>query len=157
RAGDLHEARLGAELLDALAAGVAHARAQAAHHLVHDRAHRALVRNAALDAFRHQLLDFARRVLEVAILRALRGAHRAERAHAAIRLVAAALVELDLAGRLFRACEHRADHYAVRARGNRLGEVAGVAHAAVGDQRDAARFQRFGHRHDRADLRHADA
>lgn len=38
------------------AAHVAHGGAQAAHQLVDDAAHRAAVRHAAFDAFRHQLV-----------------------------------------------------------------------------------------------------
>ena len=64
-------------------------------------------------------------------------AHGAERAHAAIGLVGAALVELDLAGRFLGAGEQAADHHAVRAGGDRLGDVAGIADAAIGDQRHA--------------------
>src|SRR5688572_21713993 len=37
RRGDLHEVRLGAQVIDGRAAGVAHAGTQPAHHLVHDR------------------------------------------------------------------------------------------------------------------------
>ena len=54
--------------------------------------------------------------LEVAVLRA--GLHRADRAHAAVRLERAALVEDRLARRLVGAGEERADHHAVRARGD---------------------------------------
>ena len=82
--------------------------------------------------------------------------HRAERAHAAIALVRAALVQLDFARRFFGAGEHAADHHAVRAGGERLGDVAGVADAAIGDQGRAAVADRFGDHADRRDLRHAD-
>ena len=76
-------------------------------------------------------------LLEIAVGRAAR--HRAERAHAAIGLVGAALVQIDLARALVGAGEQRADHRAVGAGGDRLGEIAGVADAAVGDDRHAVR------------------
>src|SRR3954470_24070459 len=72
--GDLDELRLGAHLIDRRAAGVAHARAPAglakapAHppdQLLHHPHRAALVRDAALDAFRHQLVDVHVGVLEV--------------------------------------------------------------------------------------------
>ena len=93
--------------------------------------------------------------LEVAVRRAL--LHRADRAHAAVALVGAALVQDDLARRLFGAGEGAAHHHGVGAGGDRLGEVARVAHAAVGDQRHAAAGERLGDGVDRHDLRHADA
>src|SRR5207302_9146255 len=83
--------------------------------------------------------------------------HRAERAHAAVSLVRAALVELHFAGRFVGAGEERPQHHGVRASGDRLGDVARVAHAAVGDERHADLFERRGHVLDRGDLRHADA
>src|SRR3546814_9960491 len=86
-AGDLHEARLRAHLFDVPAAGVTHARPQAANHLMDDRRHRPLERHAAFDTFRHQLFDFGGGVLEVAILGTVGTAHRAHRTHAAIGLV----------------------------------------------------------------------
>ena len=64
---------------------------------------------------------------------------------------------IDLARRLFGAGEGAAHHHRVGAGGDRLGEVAGEAHAAVGDQRHAAARDRLGDRVDRHDLRHADA
>src|SRR5690606_31936948 len=82
-AGDHHELRLLAHLLDGRAAHVAHGGAQAAGELVDDAAQRAAVRHAALDAFRHQLVGVGG-VLEVAVLGAL--LHRAQRAHAAVAL-----------------------------------------------------------------------
>ena len=109
---------------------------QAADELVDDTADRALVGHAALDAFGHQLQGLAHFLLEVAVGRAAR--HGAERAHAAIGFVAAALIEEDLARALVGAGEQRADHHAVGAGGDRLGEVAGIFDAAVGDDRHVA-------------------
>src|SRR4029079_9843274 len=129
RRGDLHELRPGAHVLDGAAAGVAHARAHPAHELLDDRGRRSLVGNAALDALGHQLVGVVLRVLEGAVARAL--LHRADRAHAAVRLVRPALEELDLARRLLAAGEEAAQHHARTAGGDRLGDVAGGADGAV--------------------------
>ena len=150
--GDLHEAGVAAHLGDAAAAGVAHAGAQAADHLVDDRRHRALEGHAAFDAFRHELLDFARGVLEVAVLAAL--GHRTQRAHAAIALVATALEQLDLARGFLGAGEHAAHHHGGGTGGNGFCKVTGVAHAAIADERDAV-LQGVGDIHDGRNLRHA--
>src|SRR5690606_12508218 len=106
------------------------------------------------DALGYQLVDVAGGVLEVAVGRAL--LHRAQRAHAAIGLVRAALVQDDFARRLLGACEHRTEHHRVRAGGDGLGDVARIADAAVGDQRHAGALERRGDVADRGDLRHAD-
>src|SRR3954469_10864902 len=155
RGGDLHELRLAAHLVDGGAAGVSHACAQAAEQLLDHPDRAALVRDAALYAFRDQLVDVHVGILEVAVGRTL--LHGAERAHAAIRLVRAALEKLDLAGRLVGAGEERAEHDGVRAGGNGLRDVAGVAHAAIGDEGHARFLERRGDVLDRSDLRHADA
>src|SRR5207245_776521 len=76
-------------------------------------------------------------VLEVAVPAPLALAHRLERPHAAIELVGPALVEDRLARALLRAGEETADHDAVGAGGDRLGDVARELDAAVGDQEDA--------------------
>ena len=120
---------------------------------MHDVAQQAAVRHAALDALGHQLVG-VRGVLEVAVLAAQ--LHRAQRAHAAVALVAAALEQLHFARRLFGAGEQAADHDGAGAGHQGLGDVARVADAAVGDQRDAA-LERFGHHAHGGDLRHAHA
>ena len=128
---------------DVGAAAVAHAGAQAADQLMDHRGDAALVRDAAFDAFRHQLLAGLgvgveiELVLEVAVAAA--AAHRAERAHAAVFLEAAALIEDHLARALVGAGEQAADHHRAGADGDRLGDVAGVADAAVGDDRHLVR------------------
>src|SRR5690606_37651602 len=113
--GRADELRVRAKVLDGARARVAHARAETADELVEDRRERAAVRHAPLDALGHELL-VGGAALAVAVLAAL--PHRAERAHAAIHLVAAALVEHEVAGRLVRAREERADHHGGRARGD---------------------------------------
>jgi hypothetical protein len=69
-----------------------------------------------------------------------REAHRAERAHAAIGLELLAVDEDQLAGALLAPGQQRADHHRVGAGDDGLGDVAGVLHAAVGDDRDAGRL-----------------
>src|SRR5690348_14658770 len=155
RGGDLDEIRLRAHLVDGAAPGVAHARADSAHELQDDRGDGTLVRDAALDALGNQLVRVVLGVLEVAVARAL--LHRAQRSHAAIRLVRTALEELDLAGRLLAAGEEAAQHHARGAGGDRLRDVARVADAAVGDARHVGGGERLGHVLDRGDLRHAHA
>ena len=118
-----------------------------------DAAHRAAVRHAAFDAFRHQLVGGGG-VLEVAVLRPL--LHGSQRTHAAVALVRTALVQLGLARRFLGTGQQAANHDGRGTGGQRLADVARVADATVGDQRDAV-LQRFGHQVDGGDLRHADA
>ena len=157
RRGDAHELRPRAQLANVLAAGVAHRGAQAAGELVQDGDDAALVRNAALDALGDEFFEFGRGVLEVAVARAMPLAHRTERAHAAVALEARTLEEFDLARGFFGAGEQTADHHAVRAGGERLGEIARIADAAVGDQRHTGTLERGGDVGDGGDLRHAHA
>src|ERR1700690_2036660 len=157
RAGDAHEGRSRAHLLDIVAAGVAHRRAQPACQLVQDGHQAALVGYAPLDAFGHELLEFGGLVLEIAVRRAVAVRHRAERTHAAIGLVRGSLVELDLARRLLGTRKQPADHYRMRPRGDRLREITGIAYAAIGDHGYAPALQRSGDIGDRRDLRHPDA
>src|ERR1700733_6845139 len=89
RAGDAYELRLLVELGEVSRADIAHRRAKPAGELMHDVADRALVGHLALDALRHQFERVLDILLEVAVGRAAR--HRADRAHAAIGLVGAAL------------------------------------------------------------------
>ena len=94
-------------------------------------------------------------VLEIAVGRAL--LHRRERSHAAVGLVGAPLEELDLARRFLGSREQAADHHHVGAGGDRLCDVAGVADAAVRDERHVGLGEASRHVGDRRDLRHADA
>src|SRR5690606_6701540 len=94
RPGDPDEARPRAHLVDGAVAGVAHGGAEAADQLVDDIAGRPLVGHLALDPLGHQLVRARDLLLEVAVGRA--AGHGADAAHAAIALVAAALVEKDL-------------------------------------------------------------
>ena len=83
--------------------------------------------------------------------------HRADRAHAAVRLVRSALIQLDLARRLLGAREQAADHRRMRAGHDGLRDIAGVADAAVGDARHARALEGFGDGRHGRDLRNADA
>ena len=113
--------------------------------------------HAPLDALGDELLDVLDVALEVAVLRERAGLHRAERAHAAVLLVALALGVDDLARRLVGAGEDRAEHDRVGAGGDRLGDVARGDHAAVADHGHAVADGDLGDVVDRGDLRHADA
>src|SRR3990172_12229404 len=95
RGSDLDELRPGADRFDAVAPEIAHARAQAAHELLDDGDHRAFVGHPALHAFGDELVGVHRGVLEIAVRRAL--LHGAQRPHATIGFVRAALEQLDLA------------------------------------------------------------
>ena len=108
----------------------------------------------ALDALGHQLQRVGHLLLEIAVGRAAR--HRADRAHAAVIFVAAALVEEHLARALVGAGEQRAEHRAIGAGGDRLGEVAGKLDAAIGDHRHAVLAAFLDGIDDRGELRHAD-
>src|SRR3984957_14648498 len=151
--GDAYERGPGAHLLDVVAAGVAHRGAQTAGQLIQDRDQAALVEHAALDAFRHQFLQLGGCVLEIAVGRAVSLGHRNERAHAAIGLVRRALIYLVYTWRLLGAGEHAADHHRMRPGGDRLGKIARVADAAVGDHRYAAALERGGNVGHRGNLR----
>ena len=80
------------------------------------------------------LVDVA---LEVAVLGVRAGLHRAERAHAAVLLVALALQNTTSPGLSSTPASSAAEHHGVGARGDRLGDVARELDAAVGDDRDA--------------------
>ena len=155
RRGDAHEAAVAPHLAQGRASRIAHRRAQAAGELVDHLAQGALERHPPLDPLRDELQPVGDLLLEVAVRRAAR--HGAERAHAAVGLVGAPLVEEDVAGAFLGAGEKRADHRAVGARGDRLGEVAGELDAAVGDHRDPVAARRLHRIEDRRELGHADA
>src|SRR6202171_5633241 len=156
-ARDLAERGAGAQLVDVGAAAIAHRRAHATQELMHDRDHRPLVRHASLDALGDQLFRgaFAFGVLKVAVARA--ELHRAERAHTAVALVRASLIELDLSGGLLRAREQAPQHDAGRARGNGLRDVSRIPNTAVGDQRNVEIADALERAEYRRDLRHTDA
>ena len=137
------------------AAQIAHAGAQAAHQLVDDVHNRAFIRHAAFDALGHVFVRAVLFVLEIAVGRAL--AHRAQRAHAAVGFVGAALIELDFARRFVCAGKHAAQHHGGGASSQGFGHVAGESDAAVGNQRHAGAFERLGHVVNRRQLRHAHA
>jgi hypothetical protein len=116
---------------------------------------RALEGHLAFDAFRHELVALGDVLLEVAVGGAAR--HRAGRAHAAIGLVGAALVEEHLAGRLSGAGQHGADHDGRRTGREGLRQVAGEFDAAIGDRRHAAAWAADLAASMGGQLRHADA
>src|SRR5690606_6691502 len=148
--GDFDELGLGAHLFDGSTAAIAHGSAYAADQLINDGDNAALVRYTAFYAFRHELIDVVGGILEVAICRAV--GHGAQAAHAAIRLVRPALEQHDFAGSLFGSGEHAAHHAGRRARGQRLGHIARVADAAVGDKGNTGAFKCLGHIGDSGNL-----
>src|SRR5919197_2108041 len=153
-ARDADEARV-LELLDRGRAAVAHRLPEAADELVEDAAQRPLVGHLPLDSLGDELLHVLDVALEVAVLREAARLHRAERAHAAVCLEALPLLEDHLAWALLDPGERRAEHDGVRARGERLRDVAGELHAAVGDQRHAPRARDPRAVVDGGDLRYA--
>src|SRR5688572_1146250 len=153
--GRAHETRLGAQVVDGAAAGVAHAGLEPADQLVDRLRQRAAIRDAPLDPLGDQLGVAGHLALEVPVAAA--GAHRADRSHAPVHLVAAPLVQDDLARRLVGAREQAADHHRLRAGGDRLGDVARIFDATVGDQHRVRRRQRLGAVVDGGDLGDADA
>src|SRR6202043_2933907 len=98
------------------------------------------------------LLAHVLAALEVALARALR--HRRQRTHAAIGLERAALVENRLAWALIDTGEPRSHHAHAGPCRYRLGDVARVLDAAVGDDRNPALAGRAEGLRDRRDLRH---
>src|SRR5581483_6030555 len=130
--GDADEARL-LHRVDRRRAAVAHRLPQTADELLQHAGERALVRHATLDPLGHELLDVLDVALEVTVLREPACLHRAERAHAAVLLVALALRDHHVAGRLVGAGEHRADHHRVGSGGDGLRDVPGRGDAAVAD------------------------
>src|SRR5687768_11051206 len=119
-----------------------------------DFANRSLERYLAFDAFGHELELVANVLLEVAIGRP--AGHRSHRAHAAIALVSAPLVQERLARSLLRTGEERSDHYGGGSGRERLGNVTAGPNAAIGNNRDVASVERVSRRHDRGQLRHSD-
>jgi hypothetical protein len=109
------------------APGVSHPRAQATHQLVDHRGHAAFVGDTALDTLGHQLvgrflavqIEF---VLKVTVAAA--AAHRAERAHPAVFLEAAALIQDDLTRAFISTGKQAAHHHGAGAHGDCLGDVA---------------------------------
>src|SRR5580704_648754 len=124
--------------------------------LVQDRAETTFVRHPAFNALWNEFFKLRGGVLKVAVAGAVRLRHGAQGSHASIRLVRTTLVKLDFPRRFLGAGEHTADHHAVRACGERLGNVAGIANSTIADDRNARAFERLGHAGNGADLRDAD-
>src|SRR5712691_5383578 len=99
--GDADERRA-LHLLDRGCAAVAHRLAQSADQLMQDRRERPLVGDTTFDALGNKLVHVLDVALEVAVLRERARAHRAHRSHAAVLLVALALVDDHLSGSLVR-------------------------------------------------------
>ena len=96
-----------------------------------DQPQRAFEWHAALDAFRHQLVGRLGAFLEIAIGRAVATGHGAQRAHAAVGFVGAALEQFHLARRFLGTGKHGADHNGMGAGHQGLGYIPGIANAAI--------------------------
>src|SRR6266511_5658488 len=105
------EAAPRAQLLDVPGPTIPHPGTEPADQLIDEPRQRPLVRDTPLDALGHQLVALAV-PLTVAVLRA--GHHGPQRAHAAVRLEAASLVENRLPRALGQAREQAAEHDRVR-------------------------------------------
>src|SRR5208283_1559846 len=127
------EPRLGAELIDGSGSAVAHAGPQASHELEDEFGQRALVRNAALNAFGNEFLirrslvigALGSGILAVSFMRSL--GHGPDGSHAAIGLEAAAAVDDCFSGTFSQAGEEPADHHTMCSRRDRLGDIPRVA------------------------------
>src|SRR5688500_2962074 len=135
RRGDTDELRVRLQVGDGLAAGVSHTGPQAADELGDHLGNRAFVRDAAFDAFGDEFRICRRAFLGVTVAGTF--LHCSDRAHAAVGLEIAALVQDYLAGSFFGTGEKGADHYRVGTRRYRLCDIARELNAAVGDDRDA--------------------
>src|ERR1041385_1681939 len=102
---DAHEPGPCPQLLDRSHATIPHPGPQAPDQLEDGGRQRTLQGHAALDPLRDQLRELVGVVLEVALATTPGGRHRRKRAHAAVDLVLAALVEHDLARALLGAGE----------------------------------------------------
>src|SRR4051812_9924706 len=153
-AGDADERRA-LHLLDRRRPAVAHRLAETADELVEHVRDRPLVRDAALDALRHELVDVLDVALEVAVFGIAAGLHRAERAHAAVLLEPLAAREDHLARSLVGAGQEPAGHDDVRSRGDRLGNVTRGAEPPVADHGDSVRRRGLGAVVDRGHLGNA--
>ena len=126
------------------------------HQLVDDRDHRRPCTAPALDAFGHQLVDVAGRRPGNS------GRPRPAASRPASPCRGRSCTSAPGTGSISPGASsvpanRRAEHHRVGTGGDRLGDVARVADAAVGDQRHAAAAERRGDVADRGDLRHADA
>src|SRR5665213_4470989 len=98
-----------------------------------NRDYTALIGHTTLDTLGNELFKFGRGVLKIAVGGAEALGHRTERAHATVGLVGCALIKLDLARRLLGTGKETANHDGMGTRGDRFGDVAGVADTAVRD------------------------
>ena len=131
---------LGFQLRDRSRTGIAHRCAQTTNDLVGDRINFAAVWNLAFDTFWHQLVLAAHIGLEVAVLgirtlfaRQTATLHRPHRSHAAVALVLLTADDDNITRRFLSTSKHGAQHHAVCACRQGFRDIAGVLHAAIGN------------------------
>ena len=153
-ASDLDEFWLGTHLIDGGATGVTHGSTHTAHQLVNHVAQWTFNRDTTFNTFWYQLVYAAFLVLEVTVGRTLSLAHSAQRAHATVRLVSTALVQLNFTRGLIGTRQHGTNHDHGSTGNQRFGDVAREANTAVSNNRYAVFFHRCSNVGDSTDLRH---
>ena len=91
-----------------------------------------LIGNAAFHSLRNQFLGI---LLEITVFAAV--FHGRQRAHTAVCLVFAALIEFELARAFITSGEDTAHHTDIGTRSKRFGHITGILDTAVRDNRDA--------------------
>ena len=152
---DFNKAGFAAHLINRTAAAVAHRRTKAAAHLIDDGKNASFVGNHTFNTFRYKLINIAVIVvLEVTVGRAF--VHSAERAHTAVALVGAALIQNDFARSFVSTGKHTAHHDGIGTGCDGFCDVAGEADTAVSDQRNTGALKSFGNVRDGSNLRNTD-
>src|SRR3972149_7580520 len=148
---DAHESRF-VQLFEIGGAGIAHAGAQSPHQLQDDGFERPFVGHASFDALRDELV---RSGMLLAVAVGCPGLHDAKRAHAAVGLESAALIEHEFAGAFIATGQQIAHHDGLRSGGPRLGDIARPFNAAIGDDGNPGVARRTAALADGSDLGHA--
>ena len=149
--GDTDELSLLMHIEDGAAAHITHTGTQTTDELEYSIGNRALEGYTTLNAFGNELLVI---LLEVTVLGAL--SHSTQRAHAAVYLEAASLIDFHFTGSLFTASQQRTEHYSVGTGSQSLDYIAGVLDTAVSDDRNAILGSSTGSVIDGSDLRYTD-
>ena len=116
--GNFYKLSVLLKLFNGSAAAVTHAAPQAPHKLEDGIFNRALIGNAAFNAFGNKLLCI---LLEVTVFAS--GLHGGYGAHAAVNLIFSALVKLKCSRAFIGSGKERADHYNIGTGSNGLGYI----------------------------------